>query len=400
MKKIFFVFLSLFLFLPKQVFAGNDLTITCASGGSCTKSSSLPVFQESNIYPGYTKSQNVTVVNNRSTDCNLTFKAGLKDIPASILPDKVILSITKGITVWYAGSLQNATNPAGHILGVVPAGATDVYLWTASFDQDAGNDYKQKETVFDLDFNFGCEDELSTPTPTPSGGGNPAPPVCTATAPASAPVLTSIVAGTNSATLYWNQAAGPLTYYLIAFGTQSGIYLYGNPNIGGPGTASYTVTNLSAGQRYYFVVRAGNDCMPGPFSNELSVVPLGTATFTQPPSGFQEGVLGTKVNEEEQPPILGEKAAEAKKVCFVWWLVLLVQSAILGIYFYFLNKRKKWPDSWWQITLAIVIIAFFIDNYAHTHWFVLSKFCQYEIIFGIILAGMEAFIFKRIKNKK
>ena len=111
-------------------------------------------------------------------------------------------------------------------------------------------------------------------------------------APASAPVLTSAVAGTNSVTLFWNEANGPLTYYLVAFGTQPGVSLYGNPNIGGLGTTSYTVTNLSGGQLYYFKVRAGNGCMPGSFSDELSAVPLGTSLATGLPPGFEPGVLG------------------------------------------------------------------------------------------------------------
>lgn len=414
MKKLLFLFFALFFLAVKPVFAGNDLIITCASGGTCTKSSDLPLFQENNIYPGYLKSQNVTVINNRQKDCNLKFKAILKDVPSSILPEKIMISITKGANVWYSGNLQNATAAAGNILGTVLGGATDLYLWTASFNKDAGNSYQNTNTTFDLDFNFECEDEVPTPTSIPSpsgegtgGQGNPSPPVCSDIAPASAPVLTSAVAGTNSVTLFWNEAGGPLTYYLIAFGTQSGVPLYGNPNIGGPGTTSYIVNNLSAGQLYYFKVRAGNGCMPGPFSNELSAVPLGTSLAVGVPLGFQPGVLG-KETEEEGGELNGGvsseegtlvEGAKTEKVCPFWWIVLLGQTVLLGGFYALLLKRKEPPKHWWLVVPALVILAYLIDRYAHTHWYVPSQMCPWEKWLGIGLASLETIGYRKLRKK-
>jgi hypothetical protein len=64
--------------------------------------------------------------------------------------------------------------------------------------------------------------------------------------------------------------------------------MYGNPNVGGQGTTSYTVGSLSPGKRYYFTVQAVNGCSPGGFSNEISAVSGGTAvsipTLTQIPA--------------------------------------------------------------------------------------------------------------------
>ncbi len=131
------------------------------------------------------------------------------------------------------------------------------------------------------------------------GGGNPGAPVCNDVAPAGAPTLISVIAnGNNSVTLTWTPAIGPVSYYLVAYGTQPGVYLYGNPNVGGSGTTSYTVNNLSGGTTYYFVVRAGNGCMPGPFSNELSNAPtgrgggqvLGIASANETPRGEVLGI--------------------------------------------------------------------------------------------------------------
>ena len=87
-------------------------------------------------------------------------------------------------------------------------------------------------------------------------------------------------AGAHSITLTWTDAANPVSYYLVSYGLSSGNYIYGNPNIGGQGTTSYTVGGLNTGTKYYFVIRAGNGCAPGNYSNEMSAVPGGVATPT------------------------------------------------------------------------------------------------------------------------
>lgn len=87
-----------------------------------------------------------------------------------------------------------------------------------------------------------------------------------------APALISAVSNSdNTATLTWVDSANPVKNYLISYGTFSGKYIYGNPNVGGQGTTSYTVGSLVSGKTYYFVVAASNVCGASGFSNEMSV---------------------------------------------------------------------------------------------------------------------------------
>jgi len=142
-----------------------------------------------------------------------------------------------------------------------------------------------------------------TPTPTPTPTSSPststttsststgwAAPACSATKPGSAPIITNTVNGDNSVTLTWLKANNPFTHYLIGYGTSSGSIEYGNPNVGNADTTSYTVKGLSGGTRYYFKIKAINDCMPGDWSNEVSEIPVGnvivTETTATPAEGF------------------------------------------------------------------------------------------------------------------
>ncbi|OGY07816.1 MAG: hypothetical protein A2782_01595 [Candidatus Blackburnbacteria bacterium RIFCSPHIGHO2_01_FULL_43_15b] len=138
----------------------------------------------------------------------------------------------------------------------------------------------------------------TTRTVTPASGEESATPagapICTDAKPSTAPTLLSITpGGPNSVNLTWLPTAGPATYYLVAYGTTPGALQYGNPNVGL--VTNYTVGGLSGG-KYYFRVRAGNNCAPGDYSNEVAVS-VGGQQLTTPAQDFASGVLSAKANQ-------------------------------------------------------------------------------------------------------
>ncbi|MBI2314517.1 S8 family serine peptidase [Candidatus Daviesbacteria bacterium] len=173
---------------------------------------------------------------------------------------------------------------------------SDLVIWTKHFTKFAT--YTQTTIA------------SSTSNSSSSDGGGSSSASCSDQKPGNAPTLLSVVAsGVNSVTLTWSEAKDPVTYYLVAYGTSSGIVQYGNPNIGGKGTTSYTVQGLSGGKTYYFKVRAGNGCTPGDFSNEVSATPAGVF-ITAPATGFEEGVLGESTDQPDQQQDKEEKGQE------------------------------------------------------------------------------------------
>ena len=197
-----------------------------------------------------------------------------------------------------------------------------------------------------LDYNCGASANNGNNGSGGSGGGNPSAPTCNDAAPSSAPYLYKIDRGENTATLYWTKAQDPVSYYLVAYGTTPGNYIYGNPNVGGKETTSYTVTGLSGGVTYYFVVRAGNGCKPGPFSSEISTNPTGGVGFGQA-VGFYPGVLGIDdrlgkggaTSSAEFAEVIGATTSKNCANC-LWWPILLGEAGLLALYYFLVRKNE------------------------------------------------------------
>lgn len=122
-------------------------------------------------------------------------------------------------------------------------------------------------------------------------------PVCTAEKPSKAWLYLAQSVAPGTVDLFWDKVdrAGSWT---VAYGVESGKYIYGVSNFGDYNSRNLRISLLPAGV-YYFVVRANNDCMPGEFSNEWrvqvgrGVAPRGTVTYTPrgTPAPEEEGVV-------------------------------------------------------------------------------------------------------------
>ncbi|MFA7301217.1 MAG: fibronectin type III domain-containing protein [Candidatus Shapirobacteria bacterium] len=345
MKKIFILLLFIFI---NPVFAGNNLTFTCTDS-SCEKSSNLPLFLETNIYPSYLVSQKTTIINNRSTNCNLDFKLANSQ-ETDILSSVISVSSVGDTTVWYSGSLKSLFDNATHTLGQIPSNSTKEINWTASFNQDAGNEYQNISNLFNIDFNFTCDDPPLTPS---NNIVNHDAPTCNDTVPTAPPVNFTATPGTNSVTLNWQKPTGTFTYYLIAFGDNQNADKYGNPNIGGTTTDSYIVNGLSSGKTYYFKIRTGNGCAPGPFSNIISVIPGGNIIQNPViPVGFQPGVLGTQTTS---PEVLGQQVAT--NLTCPWNNKYLIYFFVLILINIIFRYKKVFYSS---LAITIFVLIYFL----------------------------------------
>jgi len=165
--------------------------------------------------------------------------------------------------------------------------------------------------------------------------------------------------GAHSIKLTWTEASNPVSYYLLSYGVESGQYIYGNPNVGGQGTTTYTVNGLATGKRYYFIVRAGNGCAPGSFSNELSAVagsnitpissstpkPTRTPTSTQVPTQnivqktiptMSSGGFGNNTSEISQiglnPNFPDSPSSQEKQLTFFERLIELLLQIFQNVF--------------------------------------------------------------------
>ncbi|HLD51199.1 hypothetical protein A3K34_01230 [candidate division WWE3 bacterium RIFOXYC1_FULL_40_10] len=174
MKKVIINMLVV-LSLIGVAYAGNDLTLTC-SETDCILSSSgtlSEIFEEENILPGESFSQNLTVVNGQSNDCNLVLNTNDEVQTPNGFASRLFTVIKSGATdvfgVRDGSSAASSNKNLNEVFtttnlgfGTIPHNATTVFNWVVTFDPTAGNEFQGANTIFDFDMNFTCVDEGSS----------------------------------------------------------------------------------------------------------------------------------------------------------------------------------------------------------------------------------------------
>lgn len=218
---------------------------------------------------------------------------------------------------------------------------------------------------------------------------------CTAQRPGSAPILTSATPQDRSVTLTWIEAQDPVTYYLVAYGRSPNVIEYGAPNIGGRGTTSFTVGELTNGVKYYFRVRAVNNCKPGKFSNKLSAIPGFMKSVANIPNlSIYKTVQRASISatpaieagiDAPVPLVMGSRESSKCLTCVSWQL--LIFEAILLISYLYLAERVIFLRKIFSIAIPIAMYILFwkINGQCFNEEFFCRYFLQLDVIIFIVI---------------
>jgi len=411
MKKIILsIFLAIiFLFaISSSVFAITE------TSGDLQVSWDDPLFPSSIVwYPGLTVPKSFTVRNIGG----VTHQTSLETANTSQTKDfanNLFFRVDSGATNYFGGSddktMKNFWDNGQTNLSDILSENSSNYTVTVTMPAALGNEFQGATAKFDLIVGFvGTESKV---TISGDGGGNVAgatAPVCNDQKPGSAPVLLSAIAGINSVTLTWAKATDPVSYYLMTFGTVPGAQTYGNPNVGDKNTTSYTVYGLSGGATYYFKVRAGNGCMPGDFSNELSSAPTGVF-IAGVPAGFEAGILGEATGEAPLKAevvnvgnIKGEATGEQCKKCN-FLFSLIIESLLIIFYFRYLISKLNNKKIYSILIPMITYIIFYFQNKNCINNFIFINspniLCRHFPLVVLLIYGLSLFIFNLMNKKR
>lgn len=213
-------------------------------------------------------------------------------------------------------------------------------------------------------------------------------PRCTDADPGSAPSITGVTTQGTTVTLTWSPALEPVTHYTIAYGPAKDQLIYGAPNIGPQGTGSFVVDQLTTGQRYYFRIRAVNNCEPGEFSDTVSVV-VGVnkdarkleiprlSFFKVEKTASPSVAIAHTEKTQKNMVVLAAKGGQCVNSCMS--IPLLGSQVVVLLLYFFLAHKTKFFKPIFSVLIPFAFYGIFllVNRNCNSYFF----FCEY---FGIL----------------
>lgn len=419
---------------PGVVFAGTDLTVTCANNGPCNISpAATPLFDETNMLPGDSYTQHLTIIND-DTDDTCFLHMQVTDTTPSGLPvnfaQRIFAAITDGSTNYYGSQVGGEAQPGytyqdlydttSISLGNLGPGTNRVYTWYATFDITAGNEYQRAQSVFDFAINITCDggssdggssDGGSSSSGGGGGDGGSAPKCEDPDMFPSAPTGLTITNRTNnSATLSWNAVSGA-SEYVIFFRDPSGNE-YSVPSAYVGNNTTYTINNISGGLWTFEVAAVGGNknLCASPRASITENIPGGTVSGR--PQGQGGEILGTQDEETEKasptpsPKLTGEVAG-SQDTCVGWklyipWILLVMQFFAIAVSEFYFRKDKQWTKHYIAIgiTLASIFIFYLVrECECFAPGSILVWLCKwYWLVSLLISALLKAFTYAFVEE--
>lgn len=151
----------------------------------------------------------------------------------------------------------------------------------------------------DPDTTGGSSNNTNTSGASSNNNGAPS---CGNQAPPAAPKIFQVKRSKDTVTLTFVPVNRPVTYYYIAYGLKEGDERYGvsfDQGYSG-GALKYTIKKLNPTTKYYFKIRAGNGCMPGPWSSWVSTSGKGSSVT----ASVKTTSIKTKITKPASKPTL------------------------------------------------------------------------------------------------
>lgn len=105
---------------------------------------------------------------------------------------------------------------------------------------------------------------------------------CSETKPSGTPELFQVDVKNSQATLHFTPVSSNVNHYYVRYGTGTNTEEFGVQfdKLSDNGVQSFTISDLQPNTQYTFVVRGGHGCMPGDWSNQMSVTTNTSAQTT------------------------------------------------------------------------------------------------------------------------